>query len=218
MTDTEDKFVSVKDALLDFHRNMPDIQKTKDNPDFKGAKYVPLDEVMDAVIPMLEERELLWVCEPDINVDTSVPMPILRWKLVYLPNGTELTGDYPLLLDKQNAQGMGSAITYARRYALMCVLGLVADEDDDGNAASGVGDKGKDASRPAAPTIPLDRAKAILATAQSINLAEDTTLVSVFKAKLASVGAVENKIALLTVDQAEDVEAWLAREAERVPS
>jgi hypothetical protein len=42
----------------------------------------------------------------------------------------------PLLLSKNDAQGMGSAITYARRYALCAVLNLVADDDDDGARAS----------------------------------------------------------------------------------
>jgi hypothetical protein len=37
---------------------------------------------------------------------------------------------------KPDAQGMGSAATYARRYALMAVAGVVGDDDDDGNAAS----------------------------------------------------------------------------------
>lgn len=42
----------------------------------------------------------------------------------------------PLVLQKQDPQGQGSGITYARRYAAMAILGLVADEDDDGNAAT----------------------------------------------------------------------------------
>jgi len=40
-----------------------------------------------------------------------------------------------LVLDRQNMQGLGSAITYARRYGLLGLVGL-APEDDDGNAAS----------------------------------------------------------------------------------
>ena len=38
-------------------------------------------------------------------------------------------------MGKDDAQGYGSAMTYARRYAIMGMLGLVADADDDGNAA-----------------------------------------------------------------------------------
>ena len=40
-----------------------------------------------------------------------------------------------MLNGKEDAQAQGSAITYARRYALMSMLGLVADTDDDGEAA-----------------------------------------------------------------------------------
>jgi hypothetical protein len=40
----------------------------------------------------------------------------------------------PLILDKQTSQGMGSAVTYARRYALVSIFFLDADEDDDGAA------------------------------------------------------------------------------------
>lgn len=42
----------------------------------------------------------------------------------------------PLLLDKQNPQGLGSALTYAKRQSLMAVVGIVGEEDDDGNLAS----------------------------------------------------------------------------------
>ena len=41
-----------------------------------------------------------------------------------------------LHLPKNDPQGQGSAVTYARRYAYMAILGLVADDDDDGNAAT----------------------------------------------------------------------------------
>lgn len=42
----------------------------------------------------------------------------------------------PLLLSEHDSQGLGSAVTYARRYSISAVLNLVADDDDDGNQAS----------------------------------------------------------------------------------
>jgi hypothetical protein len=60
----------------------------------------------------------------------------LTYILVHAESGTELRGEMALLPAKADPQGQGSAITYARRYALMAVLGLVADEDDDGNEGS----------------------------------------------------------------------------------
>jgi hypothetical protein len=44
-------------------------------------------------------------------------------------------GGVPLILSKDDMQGLGSALTYSRRYGLMSMVG-VAPEDDDGNAAS----------------------------------------------------------------------------------
>jgi hypothetical protein len=43
---------------------------------------------------------------------------------------------FSIPVTKQDAQGYGSAMTYAKRYSLAAALGVVADEDDDGNAAS----------------------------------------------------------------------------------
>ncbi|WP_270996438.1 ERF family protein, partial [Listeria seeligeri] len=44
---------------------------------------------------------------------------------------------FMLPLDKNTAQGAGSALTYARRYTLSAAFGIASDEDDDGNSASG---------------------------------------------------------------------------------
>jgi hypothetical protein len=65
--------------------------------------------------------------------------PTLRYSLVHAESGEAVSDTMPLLLGKDDMQGFGSAVTYARRYALCAVLGLVADEDDDGNAAAATG-------------------------------------------------------------------------------
>jgi hypothetical protein len=62
--------------------------------------------------------------------------PYLEYRLLHVDSDDGLSGRIPLLLDKGNSQGLGSALTYARRYALVSVLNLTADEDDDGNSAS----------------------------------------------------------------------------------
>ena len=51
-------------------------------------------------------------------------------------SGEWISGELLLPLTKADAQGVGSAITYGRRYGLAAIVGIVADEDDDGNAAS----------------------------------------------------------------------------------
>lgn len=50
-------------------------------------------------------------------------------------SGEWIEFEFPMILDKQNMQGFGSAATYARRYSLAALLGVVSDEDDDGEAA-----------------------------------------------------------------------------------
>jgi hypothetical protein len=50
-------------------------------------------------------------------------------------SGQMLQATLPMPAAKQDAQGLGSAATYARRYQLMAMAGVVGDEDDDGNAA-----------------------------------------------------------------------------------
>lgn len=54
-------------------------------------------------------------------------------------SGEFLSSEYPIKPMKPDPQGVGSAITYARRYSMQAMLGLSADEstEDDGNAASG---------------------------------------------------------------------------------
>jgi hypothetical protein len=56
---------------------------------------------------------------------------------------------------KSDPQGQGAAITYARRFAYMAVLGLVADADDDGQAAT----RAKQAEPKAKPRTPADLAR-----------------------------------------------------------
>jgi hypothetical protein len=103
--------------------------KSAKNPHFK-SKYADLTAVIETIKPALVENNLFF---------TQQPMPA--------PNGVQIRtvlhhacGD---LLDmgtlfvpanKNDAQGYGSALTYARRYALVTAFG-VPTEDDDGNAA-----------------------------------------------------------------------------------
>jgi hypothetical protein len=62
--------------------------------------------------------------------------PVLRTTLLH-KSGQWIASEVPLMVgEKSTMQTLGSAITYARRYGLAAMVGVVADEDDDGNAAS----------------------------------------------------------------------------------
>jgi hypothetical protein len=105
---------------------------TKDatNPHFKN-KYAGLPQVIEAIKPALVNHGLFFTqrCHPaedGVSVETVLHHSggeMLSLGILYLP------------ANKRDAQGFGSALTYARRYALMTAFGVPA-EDDDGNAAA----------------------------------------------------------------------------------
>lgn len=122
---------SLHEALLKAQKEVPGLQKNAINPHF-GNSYISLDTLMEQVLPVLQENDLL-LTQPPTEVDGG---PALLTRITHVPTGESVEATMPLVLDKQNAQGLGSALTYARRYALMSWLGLVADVDDDANKAS----------------------------------------------------------------------------------
>lgn len=104
---------------------------TKDavNPHFK-SKYADLGAVIEAIKPPLVKHGLFFTqrCGPStggVTVET----------VLHHAGGEEMSlGALFVPANKQDAQGFGSALTYARRYSLMTAFGVPA-EDDDGNAA-----------------------------------------------------------------------------------
>jgi hypothetical protein len=100
------------------------------NPHFK-SKFASLASVREAVLPILNKHGLSLSQFPKAGDGTAGCVNLLVHH-----SGQWLEEDCLLPLDKNNAQGAGSAITYARRYSLQGIAGVVAEEDDDANAAS----------------------------------------------------------------------------------
>lgn len=118
------------EALLAVQKEAPALQRDAINPHFKN-KYVSLDSLMGQILPVLHKHGFVLVQSPTVENGE----PALRTKLLHAPSGEAIEDTMLLVLGKTDPQGQGSAITYARRYSLMSILGLVADEDDDANAA-----------------------------------------------------------------------------------
>ena len=127
--------VALWTALHAFQSEATGLQKDKINPAFR-SKYLSLDALHEQVMPLLNKHGLVWTTAPNFQAHGGTIEPNLSYRLIHAASGEETSGTLPLILGKRDMQGLGSAVTYARRYALMSVLGLVADEDDDGNAAS----------------------------------------------------------------------------------
>lgn len=117
-------------ALVSLQAELKPVEKSASNPFFK-SKYAPLPEVMETIQPLLAKHKLAVMQLMD-NLNGS---PALTTIIAH-ESGEEIRSTSPLLLAKNDPQAHGSAVTYARRYGLMAALGLVADEDDDGNKAS----------------------------------------------------------------------------------
>lgn len=117
-------------ALVQVQATVEGAIKGKKNPAFK-SNYADLSSVWDACREQLVTNGLTVVQFPGEMVDNRMTMTT---QLSH-ESGEWMRGTLSIPLSKVDAQGYGSAVTYARRYALASVVG-VCPEDDDGNAAS----------------------------------------------------------------------------------
>ena len=128
--------MSIRKALVEAMADISNPKKNAKNPHFRST-YADLTAVLGVVRPSLSEHGLAVLQTMHPTEDGSV----LRTTLIH-ESGEELDlGTYPIRPQKPDPQGVGSAITYARRYSLMAAFGLGA-EDDDGNAASAPASRG----------------------------------------------------------------------------
>jgi hypothetical protein len=100
------------------------------NPHFRN-KFASLSAVREAVTPILTKHGLTITQFPKTGEGVAGCVSRLMHA-----SGEWIEEECLLPLDKNNAQGAGSCITYARRYSLQGIAGVVAEEDDDANAAS----------------------------------------------------------------------------------
>lgn len=121
---------SIVEDFIALQKALPVMPKNTTNPFFK-SKYTPLETIVELAMPIVLKHNFAWTSLPSTN---EAGQPSLKYELMHI-SGNSIKGEMLLLLNKPDPQGQGSAITYARRYALSSTLGLVSDEDDDGNAA-----------------------------------------------------------------------------------
>lgn len=114
-------------ALVKAKAEFKPIPKDKQGP---RNRYSSLDAVLGAVEPAIHKNGLAIVQATKHDGERFYLETTL-----FHTSGESLTSTYPLL-DGADSQKIGSSITYARRYSLCALLSVVADEDDDGAAAS----------------------------------------------------------------------------------
>ena len=116
-------------ALVKAQKAFGPALKTSTNPHFK-SKYADLAACIEAVIDALNDNGIALVqqshhCEDGVIIETL---------FIHESGETISGGKFHVVASKQDPQGYGSAMTYARRYALQAACGI-APEDDDGNRA-----------------------------------------------------------------------------------
>jgi hypothetical protein len=119
--------------------------KGANNPHFK-TKYADLTSVIEAIKPPLVANGLFFTQHPSPNERGVEIETILHHRC----GETYSLGSLFVPADRGNAQGFGSALTYARRYALVTAFGVPV-EDDDGNAAAAAPPKQHARQKPAQP-------------------------------------------------------------------
>lgn len=109
------------------------VKKEKINP-FFGSKYADLPAILESCSEALHKNQLTVIQGPWPSGDGTY---MLLTTLSH-SSGQWMRSLAPLIAQKPNSQGIGSAITYMKRYCLSAVLGICAeDEDDDGEKAMG---------------------------------------------------------------------------------
>lgn len=116
--------------LLAFNKKVGSIKKDLENPYFK-SQYFDVNAVIEVIRPILNEVGLITL-QPLTNLNGQTAIKTI---IIDSESGEEYN-DITFLPEVPKAQEMGSAITYFRRYALVSMLLLQGEQDDDGNVAS----------------------------------------------------------------------------------
>jgi hypothetical protein len=142
-----DTLTKLAPALVKAQASMAGATKSAANPFFK-SKYANLEEVIKVVKAAFAENGLSFVQFP-VSGDGAAGVETI----ILHESGEFIGNEFLLKCAKADPQGMGSAITYARRYGLQSACGIPS-EDDDGNAAS----------------EPMSKARAIELLSQAIDI------------------------------------------------
>jgi len=138
---------TLDEALLALQADPPVLVKDKKGQvGNQKTKYADLVQVNAVVLSRLNALGVVYKTRPTLRAEE--PRFVLQYVLTHVASGTCEAGEYPLKL-AENPMQMGSAITYARRYVLLAITGVAAeDEDDDGGAAAGQRYAQRSAQRP----------------------------------------------------------------------
>jgi hypothetical protein len=128
---TSESIKQIAEALVSAQKEIKFAIKDSTNPHFK-SKYANINSTIDAVKPALNNNGIAFLQSLSPSDDSKLH---LTTRLIH-SSGEWIEDTAVCPLQKQDAQAVGSAISYIRRYSLAAFLGLYSDTDDDGQAAS----------------------------------------------------------------------------------
>lgn len=149
-----DSLASIAPALVKAQSAFPAVRKDSTNPHFK-SKFASLDAIVGAALPALHANGIALLQGGGPSDDGSLEV-VTR---LQHESGEWIQSSFRLPLAKADPQGAGSALTYGKRYSLAAMLGIVADEDDDGNAATKPAPAKHERVLPAAEGVTADQRK-----------------------------------------------------------
>lgn len=129
MIDRSEKIIAIVGSLHKVQGELRGVAKDSKNPHFKNT-YASLEAVIDAAKPALQANGITFLQAPGAINEKGLEVTTT----LFHTSGEWLSSTLTVPLQKKDAQGVGSAITYACRYSLMAMLGL-PPVDDDGEAA-----------------------------------------------------------------------------------
>lgn len=145
---TTDPDAALAAALSAFQQAVPKVTKsltatvpTKNGGSYKYT-YAGLPDVTAAVMPHLAKHGLAFSVCPRVHEDGTA---VVTGVLLHAAGG-RLEASLPLY--GRTSQELGSSLTYARRYLLGAMTGVVTDDDDDGNTAEGAPPARREAPAP----------------------------------------------------------------------
>lgn len=189
-------------AFAKTQQEMKQPLKDANNPFFK-SKYVPLENVVEAITESASKNGLSFTQFPSSDEDGNVTVGTL----VMHSSGEWIEYD-PIIMKpvKNDPQSIGSAITYAKRYALSAIFGITSDPDDDGNEATQT-KKQAPAKKKDEPVISVEKANYYLKEIAAISTEKGKEDGSIVKWFLNHLGVVDYK--MIKQSQIEDADMLL---------
>ncbi len=190
-------------AFAKTQQEMKQPLKDASNPFFK-SKYVPLENVVEAITESASKNGLSFTQFPSSDENGNVTVGTL----VMHSSGEWIEYD-PIKMKpvKNDPQSIGSAITYAKRYALSAIFGITSDQDDDGNEATQA--KKQQSRKADFPVISVEKANYYLKEIATISAEKGKEDGSIVKWFLNHLGVVDYK--MIKQSQIEDADMLLAK-------